>query len=160
MSSTVIAHEAAVEATFRELESFAATRVRKQGGQLDRNTGNLVAVRFTHTTSRALDPQLHTHCTVFNATFDEAEKVWKALQAGAMHEAIRYGSEVYRNELARRLNALGYRTVPARHGFEIEGVSESVLRRFSNAIRDSIVPDSSCTSIDPRLALRATNRSR
>src|SRR5438128_6379119 len=127
----VIAHEAAVEAAFRELEGFAATRVRKQGQQLDRKTGNLVAARFTHTTSRALDPQLHTHCTVFNATFDETENVWKALQAGPMYEAIRYGSEVYRNELARRLQAFGYRTVPARHGFEIEGVSESILRRFS-----------------------------
>ena len=44
----VIAHEAAVEAAFRELEGFAATRVRKQGRQLDRNTGNLLAARFTH----------------------------------------------------------------------------------------------------------------
>ncbi len=53
----VVAHEEAVEAAFRELEGFAATRVRKQGQQLDRKTGNLVAARFTHTTSRALDPQ-------------------------------------------------------------------------------------------------------
>lgn len=127
----VTAHEEAVEFAFRELESFAATRVRKQGRQTDRTTGNLVAARFTHTTSRALDPQLHTHCTVFNATFDESEQTWKALQAGAMYDAIRYGTEVYRNELAGRIHALGYRTVPAEHGFQIEGVSEAVLQQFS-----------------------------
>lgn len=127
----VTAHEEAVEIAFRELESFAATRVRKQGRQTDRTTGNLVAARFTHTTSRALDPQLHTHCTVFNATFDDAEQTWKALQAGAMYDAIRYGTEVYRNALAGRIHALGYRTVPADHGFQIEGVSEAVLQRFS-----------------------------
>ena len=46
---------------FRELETFAATRVRKQGSQTDRMTGNLVAAAFTHTSSRALDPLLHTH---------------------------------------------------------------------------------------------------
>ena len=67
----VTAHEEATRIAFRELETFAATRVRKQGNQKDRITGNLAAAAFTHTSSRALDPQLHTHFTVFNATFDE-----------------------------------------------------------------------------------------
>ncbi len=96
----VSAHEEATRIAFRELETFAATRVRKQGNQRDRTTGNLVAAAFTHTSSRALDPLLHTHLTVFNATFDETEKRWKALQAGGMDDAIRYGTAVYRNELA------------------------------------------------------------
>lgn len=137
----VAAHEQAVQIAFRELESFAATRVRKQVRQDNRPTGNLVAARFTHTTSRALDPQLHTHCTVFNATFDETEQTWKALQAGAMYDAIRFGTEVYRNELARRIHALGYRTVPVQHGFQIDGVDESVLQRFSkrSAQRDAVI---------------------
>src|SRR5580658_6608416 len=109
----VSAHEEATRVAFRELETFAATRVRKQGNQRDRTTGNLVAAAFTHTSSRALDPLLHTHLTVFNATFDETEKCWKALQAGGMYDAIRYGTAVYRNELAKRVREIGYRTVPA-----------------------------------------------
>ncbi len=127
----VTAHEEAARLAFRELETFAATRVRKGGRQKNRNTGNLVAAAFTHTTSRALDPQLHTHFTVFNATFDETEKCWKALQAGGMYDAIRYGTAVYRNELAKQVQAIGYRIRPAKHGFEIEDVSDEVLRRFS-----------------------------
>ena len=83
------AHELSAQIALRELETFAATRVRKQGGQRDRTTGNLVAAAFVHTSSRALDPQLHTHFTVFNGTFDEREQCWKALQAGAMYESIR-----------------------------------------------------------------------
>jgi conjugative relaxase-like TrwC/TraI family protein len=125
------AHEQAAKLAFGELESFAAARVRKQGRQKDRTTGNLVAAAFVHDSSRALDPQLHTHFTVFNATFDEREQCWKALQARPMYEAIRYGTAVYRNELAKRIQQLGYRLRPAEHGFEIEGVSEAVLRRFS-----------------------------
>ena len=104
----VTAHEEAMRIAFRELEAFAATRVRKQGSQKDRTTGNLVAAGFTHTSSRALDPQLHTHFTVFNATFDENERCWKALQAGGMYDAIRYGTAVYRNELAKRVQQIGY----------------------------------------------------
>jgi conjugative relaxase-like TrwC/TraI family protein len=139
----VEAHEEAAKVAFRELETFAATRVRKQGSQRDRTTGNLAAASFTHTSSRALDPQLHTHFTVFNATFDENEKCWKALQAGTMYEAVRYGTAVYRNELAKRLYEIGFSITPARHGFEIDGVSREVLHKFSKRSqqRDAVVQE-------------------
>jgi len=137
----VSAHEEATRVAFRELETYAATRVRKQGSQCDRTTGNLVAAAFTHTSSRALDPLLHTHHTVFNATFDETEKRWKALQARGMYDAIRYGTAVYRNELAQRVQQIGYHIRPAKYGFEIEGVSDAVLKRFSKRSqqRDAVV---------------------
>ena len=139
----VTAHEEAARIAFRELEAFAATRVRKQGGQKDRITGNLAAAAFTHTSSRALDPQLHTHFTVFNATFDDSERSWKALQAGGMYDAIRYGTAVYRNELAKRVQQIGYRIQPSKHGFQIEGVSDEVLKRFSKRAqqRDAVVKE-------------------
>jgi conjugative relaxase-like TrwC/TraI family protein len=138
------AHEEAAKLAFRELETFAATRIRKQGVEnRDRVTGNLVAASFVHDSSRALDPQLHTHFTVFNATFDERERCWKALQARGMYDAIRYGTAVYRNELARRVQQIGYRIAPAKHGFEIEGVSDVVLKQFSKRAqqRDAVVKE-------------------
>lgn len=76
---------------------------RKLRNQRDRTTGNLVAAQFVHTSSRELDPLLHTHCTVFNATFEDRERCWKARQVGGMYDAIRYGTAVYRNELAKRV---------------------------------------------------------
>ena len=48
-----------------------------------------------------------------------------------MFAQSRYFTEVYRNELARRVTALGYRLQTTENGFEIEGVSEEVIRRFS-----------------------------
>jgi conjugative relaxase-like TrwC/TraI family protein len=137
----VTAHEEATRIAFRELETVAATRVRKQGGQKDRTTGDLAAAAFTHTSSRALDPQLHTHFTVFNATFDDSERSWKALQAGGMYDAIRYGTAVYRNELAKRVQQIGYRIQTSKHGFQIDGVSDEVLKRFSKRAqqRDAVV---------------------
>jgi conjugative relaxase-like TrwC/TraI family protein len=137
----VTAHEEAARLAFRELETFAATRVRKRGNQKGRITGNLAAAGFTHTSSRALDPQLHTHFTVFNATFDKEERCWKALEARGMYDAIRYGTAVYRNELAKRVQQIGYRIAPAKHGFQIDGVSDEVLKRFSKRAqqRDAVV---------------------
>ena len=138
------AHEEAARLAFRELETFAATRIRKKGVEnRDRVTGNLVAASFVHDSSRALDPQLHTHFTVFNATFDERERCWKALQARGMYDAIRYGTAVYRNELAKRVQQIGYRIQPAKHGFAIEGVNDGVLKQFSKRAqqRDAVVKE-------------------
>ena len=137
------AHEAAARLAFRELETFAAARVRKQGARKDRLTGNLVAASFVHDSSRELDPQLHTHFTVFNATFDKDERCWKALEARGMYDAIRYGTAVYRNELAKRVQQIGYRITQAKHGFDIEGVSDAVLKQFSKRAqqRDVVVQE-------------------
>ncbi|MCI0541978.1 MAG: relaxase domain-containing protein [Verrucomicrobiales bacterium] len=63
-------HDRAVRAALREFEAFAAARIRAGGAEKDRMTGNFASALFTHDTSRALDPHLHTHCIVFNATFD------------------------------------------------------------------------------------------
>src|SRR5664279_513498 len=150
----VEAHEESARLAFRELETLAATRVRKQGAQRDRSTGNLVAAAFVHDSSRELDPQLHTHFTVFNATFDEEERCWKALQAGGMYDAIRYGTAVYRNELAKRVQQIGYRIQPAKYGFEIEGVNPEILNRFSKRAqqRDAVVQ-----AMEQKLGRKLTN---
>lgn len=55
------AHAHAVRSALREFEAFAATRIRAGGAQNDRMTGNFISALFTHDTSRALDPHLHTH---------------------------------------------------------------------------------------------------
>jgi conjugative relaxase-like TrwC/TraI family protein len=150
----VEAHEESARIAFRELETFAATRVRKQGNQRDRTTGNLVAAAFVHNSSRELDPQLHTHFTVFNATFDESERCWKALQAGGMYDAIRYGTAVYRNELAKRVQQIGYRIQPAKHGFEIEGVGDEVLKRFSKRAQQR---DQAVLEMEQKLGRKLSN---
>ena len=127
----VEAHQAAARIGLKELEQFAATRLRKEGANDDRITGELTGAEFTHTVSRALDPHLHTHFTLFNATFDPVEQRWKALQTSAMFDAIHYGTEVYRNELARRLHELGYETIRTAKAFEIKGVSQALCDQFS-----------------------------
>ncbi len=115
-----------------EFEAFAATRVRAGGAQSDRLTGNFVAALFTHDTSRALDPHLHTHCIVFNATFDVVENRWKAMQNYELLRARKFAENVYYHELSRELRTLGYQVRNRGRGdFEIEGVPEELCERFS-----------------------------
>jgi conjugative relaxase-like TrwC/TraI family protein len=126
------AHNRAVRLALREFEAFTATRVRVGGAQSDRLTGNFAAAWFTHDTSRTLDPHLHTHCIVFNATFDAIENRWKALQNHELLRARKFAENAYYHELTRELRGFGYRIRNRVRGdFEVEGVSEQLCERFS-----------------------------
>jgi len=88
-----------VRSALREFEAFAATRVRARGAQNDRMTGNFVSALFTHDTSRALDPHLHTYCIVFSATFDPVEGRWKALQNYELIRARKFAEHACSNQI-------------------------------------------------------------
>jgi conjugative relaxase-like TrwC/TraI family protein len=103
----VQAHQQAVEAAVQELEASAAARVRIEGANENRRTGNLVLAVYHHDTSRELDPQLHTHAVAGNLTYDGTEGRWKALQASDIYAQRAYLTEVYRNTLAHEVRALG-----------------------------------------------------
>jgi conjugative relaxase-like TrwC/TraI family protein len=128
-------HNRAVRSAMLELEKRAETRVRKSGKNGERVTGNLVTACFRHDTSRELDPHLHTHCVVLNATHDPAEERWKALHPAGMYRAHRFATNLYRHELATGLRGLGYELEAHAHGFEIKGVPASVVARFSKRHR-------------------------
>ena len=131
------AHSHAVAVALRELERFAGTRVHDAEGISDRTTANLVAAVFLHDTSRALDPHLHSHCVVFNATYDAVEKRWKALQNFAMLRARKYAENVYYHELACALRQFGYDLENNPRGdFEIKGVAKELCQRFSKRHRE------------------------
>lgn len=125
-------HNRAIQIAVTELQQFAGTRVRRGQNMAERLTRNIVCALFRHETSRALDPHLHTHCVMFNATFDETEKRWKALSNYEMLQAKKYAENVYYHELARDLRYFGYEIENKPRGdFEIIGVSHSLQSRFS-----------------------------
>jgi conjugative relaxase-like TrwC/TraI family protein len=145
----VAAHDKAVRAALMEGENHAATRVRLNGANENRTTGNWIVAAYRHDTSRELDPQLHTHAVAANLTYDGAEGRWKALQASGLYERRAYLSEVYRNALAREVRSLGYEIETRRDlrgrdlGFEIRGVSDELLERYSqrSAQRDKAIDE-------------------
>ena len=133
----VEAHKMAAQEALKELECQAASRVRRDGANENRITGNLVLAVYHHDTSRELDPQLHTHAVAANLTYDGAEGRWKALQAFDIYEQRAYLTEVYRNALAREVRSLGYEIEDRRSskgknlGFEIKGFSDDLLAKYS-----------------------------
>ncbi|MEZ6128908.1 MAG: MobF family relaxase [Planctomycetaceae bacterium] len=129
--------EQCVDETMREMEAEAATRVRLDGRHEDRTTGNLVWGSFLHTTTRPddtghPDPHLHSHCFVFNVTFDEQEGRFKAGQFRDLKRNAPYYEARMHARLAKRLKEeLGYSI--ERHGrhWDISGLPEDLKQRFS-----------------------------
>ena len=143
----IAAHDQAVREALAEAENYAATRVRMDGANEDRTTGNWVVATYRHDASRELDPQLHTHAVAANLTYDGVEGRWKALQASGLYERRAYLTEVYRNALAREVRSLGYEIEPHRdskgrdYGFEIRGIESDLLGKYSqrSAQRDAAI---------------------
>ena len=106
----------------------------RSGGNQDRRTevaGNFIVAQFQHDTSRAKDPQLHTHSVVINAVKRDDGK-WRSLSNDALYANSKLIGLVYQNELAREVQSLGYTVAVKANGtFEIEGYSQEQLQGFS-----------------------------
>ncbi len=136
-SRVIETHNMAVTAALRYLEATTAqARIKQEGKSAIETTGNWIIARFTHDTSRELDPQLHTHAVVINAT-QRADGEWRALSSKEIFRAKMVGGAIYRAELARALQRLGYEVeVGHRDGrFEVQGFSKEQLRLGSQSER-------------------------
>lgn len=125
-----------VTATMMEIEAASMTRVRKGRQQFDRETEELVWVDFVHQTSRPTDgmppdPHLHSHCYVFNMTYDEQEQELKAGQFREINRRMPYYQALFHKHLSDRLIERGYKVRKTAKSFEIEGVPNEVLAMFS-----------------------------
>ena len=89
---------------------------------------------FRHLTSRIGDPQLHTHCVLANMTRN-ASGEWRSVEPTAIRRSEKLIGAYYRNELARRLQALGMAVTPRMigrvPGFELAGYDQSFMDAFS-----------------------------
>jgi conjugative relaxase-like TrwC/TraI family protein len=123
-----------IKVVLTEMERFAAVRERRGEAKMTeafRLTGNFVGALFIHDSSRELDPQLHAHAVLANATWDATRAGWFALQPAEMLRASPYLRQVLYRELAGRLRSLGYEPYEmSTHGFSIRGV-EHLRERFS-----------------------------
>ena len=120
------AHDVAVAAVLEHLERFGSTtRIRRDGGRLHPDTQGLTMAVFRQTTSRADDPQVHTHA-VISAKVQTADGRWMALDARYLKKHQRMLGGLYQSVLRSELtHRLGVEWGPIVKGqAEIAGVPE------------------------------------
>ena len=146
------AHQAAVTEALTVIQEEAAqARVYGEDGAKIELTKNLMVAQFLHDTSRELDPNLHTHSVIINAT-ERSDGEWRALASNTAknEEELKgfseqifnnqiYYSTIYRASLAKKLTDLGYEIeqLPeseegSKHGmYEIKGFPQELKEQFS-----------------------------
>ncbi|EPT7520413.1 conjugative transfer relaxase/helicase TraI [Escherichia coli] len=151
------AHNRAVAVVMQEVEKLVSARITEEGKTETVLTGNMVAALYNHDTSRDLDPQLHTHALVFNATF--ADEKWRSLASDTRMKTgfsenlyatkIALGN-LYRSVLREDIESMGFETVAAgKNGlWELKDVPVDVFSSRSQAIREAAGPDASAKSRD------------
>ncbi|MBF6558759.1 MAG: relaxase domain-containing protein [Candidatus Binataceae bacterium] len=138
------AHRAAVERALGELEGYALSR--QHGGHEWVITGNLVAARFDHIAARPSqgsddgygpDPHLHTHVVIANMTM-RPDGAWRGLDPVEIYRSQSFATAVYRSELSREVQQLGYRidVTGADGRWELEGFTRERVMAFSRRRQD------------------------
>ena len=127
------AHRKAVNAAIDYLEKHAA--VARINGQYV-NTGNLTVAAYDHVSSRAGDPQLHTHLLIANVTHDRDGRA-RSVSNERPLEHRKAADSVYHQALSRELQRLGYSVRHDRQGHvEIASYTPQQLADFSTRSKE------------------------
>jgi len=139
------AHRSSVSRALVELERYALSRQR--GGSEWVVTENIVAARFDHAAARPSpnstddgygpDPHLHTHVVIANMT-RRPDAAWRGLDPIEIYRSQTFATAVYRSELAREVETLGYRiNVTGADGrWELQGYTREQVMAFSRRRQD------------------------
>lgn len=162
----IAAHTEAVKTALDYAEANLVQTRRMVNGEIVRETGGkIIAGLFQHDTSRALDPQLHTHAVIANVIKDSTG-TYRALSNEALFNGKMLLGQIYRNALAERLEQLGYEIKPLEKGlFDIEGIPEVLTQTFSKrrneieqALKDRNYEPTAVSSALAALATRASKK--
>lgn len=118
------------------VEPMAATRERKQGQMADRETENIAYRSHMHMLTRPVkgvpEVQYHTHNFIHNVTWDPFEKIRKALKFFKIMKQRKVFAKAFNALLRGNLHKLGFATHDTKTGWEITGVPNTLIKKFSS----------------------------
>jgi conjugative relaxase-like TrwC/TraI family protein len=127
-------HDAAVGAALEFLQDHAAFCRRGHGGAVQEATGGYLAAVFVHRTSRAGDPQIHSHVLVANKVQAVTDRRWLTVDGRELYTVQKAAGMLYKAALRAELTArlgVAWTDVDGNGGAEIEGVPDQLIRDFS-----------------------------
>ena len=129
----------ALDETMAEIEARMETKVRKGYQQENRVSPNMVYAKFVHSETRPIDgipdPHYHIHVFAMNATFDEVEQQWKALETGNTVADRIFFEAHFNHLLATKLRVAGYGIRRTESHFELASVSRELVEKFSRRMK-------------------------
>lgn len=124
------AHLDAVQQALAFIEQHASFTRRGKGGAESEAAAGLLAAGFEHGASRELDPQLHTHCVVFNVAPRE-DGTWGTLDSKHFYKWKMAAGAMYRAQLAKNLQSIGFSIEQDGAAFHITGIDKTICDHYS-----------------------------
>ncbi|MBA6397675.1 MobF family relaxase [Colwellia sp. BRX10-4] len=120
----------AVKDSISLIEEHAAyTRRGAQGSEREKVEGLITAV-FPHSTSRDLDPHLHSHSVLCNVA-QRSDGTWGTIDSRQIMLWQKAAGMVYKGSLAASMRELGFETELDKDSFKIAGVPKKLCEHFS-----------------------------
>jgi conjugative relaxase-like TrwC/TraI family protein len=134
--SISIGHDRAVVAVLDRLSKETAFVRRGAGGHQLLESNGFIGAAFRHRTSRAGDPQLHTHVVVPNLV-EGVDGKWSAPDGRHLFTWAKTAGTLYQSALRSELSPLGLAWHVRRSGLgELAGIPTPILRSFSTRRAD------------------------
>ncbi len=131
-TEVIQAHQQAVKKTLEYIENNCIFTRTGKGGVNRQQTDNALIAIFHHDDNRNQEPQLHSHCVIFNQTQGEDGK-WRSMDNQELYQQKMTIGMVYHHQLARELKKLGYELTWNQDGtFEVWGYTPEQLKAFSS----------------------------
>jgi conjugative relaxase-like TrwC/TraI family protein len=130
------AHDQAIGAVLDHLSTEASYARRGRDGKRLVEANGFIGAAFRHRTSRAGDPQLHTHVVVPNLV-QGPDGQWSAPDARHLYTWQKAAGTMYQSALRAELAPLGLAWHVRRNGLgELRDVPKTILRAFSKRRTD------------------------
>lgn len=152
-------HEQAVRAALDIAEKYAGISRMGKGGR-SRVASSLCFALFEHGTSRANDPQLHTHAICLNLGI-RTDGTVGALFTERLFEMKMALGAVYQAEFGRQLQErLGYSIYRTEHSFEVTGINRKTIEYFSTRRAEILAFCEKFGAYSAKLAANAATQTR
>ncbi len=123
------AHGQAVAYALGYLEREAVAARRGKDGLQREQTAGVIAAVYEHSTSRNMDPQLHTHCLVFNVA-QRQDGSMGGVDLDTRHKMA--AGALYRVALAENLRERGYSIERDGDSFKLVGTPDRLVEQWSS----------------------------
>ncbi|MDU0353828.1 MobF family relaxase [Paraglaciecola aquimarina] len=130
-----LAHKLAVLKSVSLIENNVAVTRTGKGGLVQEQPIGIVASCFEHSTSRAQDPQLHSHCLISNIAARE-NGTWGTLDSKHFYNWKMAIGAAYRAELAKNLQELGFTIESDGESFRLGEIPSDICNFYSKRTKD------------------------
>jgi len=121
-----------------EYAEAEVAHIRRGKGGVEHEKAHIIAASYEHSTSRAQDPQLHTHLLVASHGIGQETGDVRSLDSRTFFQNKKSMGAVYRAELASQVQQIGFKIERDGESFRLAGSNKELEKNWSKRREDVV----------------------